>query len=75
MKQIFINKKLQKVRYSYDKKHDILYIKVKNVDYFISTEIYRDFILDFGKNGEFSGVRIFDISKKLRGRKDGIYKR
>lgn len=53
------------VEYAYDEENDILIVKVSGREYCESAE-YGDVCIDYNKDGEFSGLRVFGAKEKLR---------
>ena len=50
------------MKINYDEKVDILYINLKETDYYESDEIKEGVILDYDKNGNVIAIEIMDAS-------------
>ena len=53
------------MRFHYDKKQDILYIRFNENPYYESQELQEGIIFDYDKNKKIIGIEIFDVSKKF----------
>lgn len=53
------------MRFHYDKKEDVLYIRFNENPYCKSEEIQGGIIFDYDKNGKIIGIEILDASKKF----------
>ena len=47
----------------YDKKHDLLYIKLQNKKVAKSKEIEKNVVVDLDRNGQLIGIEVLDTSK------------
>ena len=53
------------MRFHYDKKQDILYIRFNENPYYESQELQEGIIFDYDKNKKIIGIEIFDVSRKF----------
>ncbi len=53
------------MKINYDEKVDILYIKLKETDYYESDEIKEGIILDYDKKGNVIAIEILDVSNYM----------
>nr|MBC8526457.1 DUF2283 domain-containing protein [Candidatus Cloacimonadota bacterium] len=53
------------MKINYDEKVDILYIKLKETEYYESDEIKEGIILDYDKNGNIISIEILDASNYM----------
>ena len=56
----------KQIKYDYDKKEDILFVRFRDDNYEVSEEIGNDIVLDKNKKGEIIGFELFDVLKRLR---------
>ncbi len=57
------------MKHSYDKEHDILFIRWSDKEYEVSEEV-ENLVLDKAKDGTIIGVEIFEISKFMKEEKN-----
>ena len=55
----------KQIESDYDKKYDILLIKIKDREYDISKQ-YGDLVIDFDKHDKVSAIQIFGIKELLK---------
>jgi len=53
------------MRFHYNKKQDILYIRFNENPYYESQELQEGIIFDYDKSKKIIGIEIFDVSKKF----------
>ena len=53
------------MRFHYNKKQDILYIRFNENPYYESQELQEGIIFDYDKSEKIIGIEIFDVSKKF----------
>ena len=53
------------MRFYYNKKQDILYIRFNENPYYESQELQEGIIFDYDKSKKIIGIEIFDVSKKF----------